>query len=54
LTVVSSDELTRAAQLMVEHEVSHLIVIERRSRRPFGVISTLDIARVPRFPSAIR
>jgi len=45
LTVASSDELARAAQLMVEHEVSHLIVIERRSRRPIGVVSTLDIAR---------
>jgi CBS domain-containing protein len=45
LTVASSDELARAAQLMVEHEVSHLIVIERRSGRPIGVLSTLDIAR---------
>ena len=44
-TVATSDELERAAQLMVEHEVSHLIVIERRSTRPIGVISTLDIAR---------
>lgn len=45
LTVASSAELTRAAQLMVEHEASHLIVVERRSGRPIGVISTLDIAR---------
>lgn len=45
LTVASSDELAGAAQLMVEHEVSHLIVIERRSARPIGVLSTLDIAR---------
>jgi CBS domain-containing protein len=45
LTVASSDELGRAAQLMVEHEASHLIVIERQSARPIGVLSTLDIAR---------
>jgi CBS domain-containing protein len=44
-TIASSDELARAAQLMVEHDVSHLIVIERRSERPIGVLSTLDIAR---------
>jgi len=44
-TIASSDELARAAQLMVEHEVSHLIVIEHHSARPIGVISTLDIAR---------
>lgn len=45
LTVASSDELARAAELMVEQEASHLIVIERRSTRPIGVLSTLDIAR---------
>jgi CBS domain-containing protein len=45
LTVASSDDLAHAAQLMVEHDVSHLIVIERRSERPIGVLSTLDLAR---------
>jgi CBS domain-containing protein len=45
LTVASSESLDRAVQLMVEHEVSHLIVVERRSRRPIGVLSTLDVAR---------
>ncbi len=45
LTVASSDELARGAQIMVEHGVSHLIVIERRSARPIGVLSTLDISR---------
>lgn len=45
LTVAGSDELARAAQLMVEHELSHLIVIEPRSERPIGVLSTLDITR---------
>jgi CBS domain-containing protein len=45
VTVSSSDELGQAAQLMVEHEVSHLIVVEHHSSRPIGVLSTLDIAR---------
>jgi len=30
---------------MVEHEVSHVIAIERHSGRPIGVVSTLDVAR---------
>jgi CBS domain-containing protein len=46
LTVASGEELARAAQLMVEHDLSHLIVIEQRSERPIGVLSTLDVARV--------
>lgn len=45
LMVASNDELARAAQLMVDHKASHLIVVERRSARPIGVLSTLDIAR---------
>ena len=44
-TVAASDALAHAARLMVEHEVSHLVVIEAHSGRPFGVVSTLDIAR---------
>jgi CBS domain-containing protein len=45
LTVASGDELARAAQLMVEREASHLIVLEPQSARPIGVLSTLDVAR---------
>jgi CBS domain-containing protein len=30
---------------MVEHEVTHVVVVEPRSARPVGVLSTLDIAR---------
>ena len=45
LTVTASDRLAQAAQLMTEHEISHLIVVEPRSARPVGVLSTLDIAR---------
>lgn len=45
LAVATNDELARAAKLMVEHEATHLIVIERHTGRPVGVLSTLDIAR---------
>src|SRR5512132_3134902 len=45
LAVATSDELARAAQLMLEHVVTHLVVIEGDSGRPIGVLSTLDIAR---------
>jgi CBS domain-containing protein len=45
LTVASREPLARAVQLMVEHEVAHLIVVEQHAKRPIGVVSTLDIAR---------
>ena len=45
VTIASSEALGRAAALMVERDVSHLIVLESRSRRPIGVLSTLDVAR---------
>jgi CBS domain-containing protein len=46
VTVRSDDGLDHAAQLMVEHGVSHLAVVDRVSQRPVGVLSTLDVARV--------
>jgi CBS domain-containing protein len=45
LTLASAEPLEHAIQLMVEHEVSHVIAIERHSGRPLGVVSTLDVAR---------
>jgi CBS domain-containing protein len=45
LVVTTVDPLERAIQLMVEHEVSHLIAVEQHSARPLGVVSTLDVAR---------
>lgn len=45
LMVATTEPLTRAVQLMVEHEVTHLVVVEQRSMRPIGVLSTLDVAR---------
>ena len=42
---VGPDEtLIRAAQLMREYETHHVIVLGRGTRRPVGIISTLDIA----------
>lgn len=45
LTVTSVEPLERALQLMVEDEVTHVIVVERHTGRPIGVLSTLDVAR---------
>jgi CBS domain-containing protein len=39
------DDLRHAAQLMAESGVSHLAVVDPKTRRPVGVLSTLDIAR---------
>jgi CBS domain-containing protein len=44
---VSADErLDRAAQLMAEHGVSHLVVADAADGHPIGVLSTLDVAAV--------
>lgn len=42
--VSSEDRLDRAAQLMVEHKVEHLIVFGAADGRPVGVLSSLDVA----------
>ena len=44
VTVGSEDRLDRAAQLMVEHQVEHLIVVGAADGRPVGVLSSLDVA----------
>lgn len=45
--MVSADEsLHRAAQLMSEHGVAHLVVVDSASGYPSGVLSTLDVAAV--------
>jgi CBS domain-containing protein len=45
IVVSPDDTLTRAAGLMREHRVTHLVVARRASQYPLGVLSTLDIAR---------
>jgi CBS domain-containing protein len=42
--VTPEETLERAAQLMTEHTASHLVVVEPRTRRPIGVLSTIDVA----------
>ena len=42
MLIAPEDTLQRAAQLMVEHALAHLVVVQ--ASRPVGVISTLDIA----------
>ena len=44
LTVEPEDPLERAAHLMVEHRLSHLLVVSAESGQPVGVLSTLDVA----------
>lgn len=44
VSVRGDETLERAAQLLAEHQVSHLVVRDRR-RVPVGILSTLDIAR---------
>ena len=46
VTVRTDDALERAAELMVENSLSHLCVVDPRTRRPVGVLSTIDLARV--------
>jgi CBS domain-containing protein len=45
LTVAAGETLERAAQLMAEHAVAHLVVVGATDGDPVGVLSTLDIAR---------
>ena len=43
LAIEPGETIQRAAQLMTEHGTAHLVVVDS-SRRPVGVISTLDVA----------
>jgi CBS domain-containing protein len=44
--VGSGEPLSRAAQVMAENDISHLIVVDEASGRPNGILSTLDVAMV--------
>jgi CBS domain-containing protein len=46
VSVLSDDTLPHAAQLMAEHDTSHLLVLHSQTGNPVGVISTLDVAGV--------
>jgi CBS-domain-containing membrane protein len=45
VTVRSDEPLDHAAQLMAENSTAHLAVLDPVTRRPVGVLSTLDVAR---------
>jgi CBS domain-containing protein len=44
LSISASEGLGRAAQLMTEHGVSHLVVRDPAGGFPVGIVSTLDLA----------
>jgi CBS domain-containing protein len=44
LTVSADESLRNAAQMMSEHGVSHLLVVDSAGGYPVGVLSTLDVA----------
>jgi CBS domain-containing protein len=45
VSVDTGDSLEQVAQRLSEHEVSHALVVDPSTRRPTGVVSTLDLAR---------
>lgn len=45
LTIDETEDMRRAAQLMAEHSLSHLVVVDRLTG-PVGVVSTLDVASI--------
>lgn len=59
-TISAAESVERAAALMVEHRVSHLVVVHEDAGHPIGIISTLDVAaafgqaRVNRAEPAVR
>jgi CBS domain-containing protein len=44
LTVDPRETVERVAGMMVEHDVTHLIVVSHETGEPVGVVSTLDVA----------
>ncbi|HZE05284.1 MAG TPA: CBS domain-containing protein [Solirubrobacteraceae bacterium] len=46
ISVIPATPLREAGELMLRHGVTHLVVVDPDTRRPTGVLSTLDIAGV--------
>jgi CBS domain-containing protein len=46
VTIAADEPVRRAAELLKEHQVSHLLVVDGGRDRPVGVISGLDVMRV--------
>jgi CBS domain-containing protein len=45
-TIKPTETVERAVDLMISQHVRHLVVVDEVERRPIGVLSTLDVARV--------
>jgi CBS domain-containing protein len=54
VTIDPDASLARAAQMMADHEVAHLLVVQPHSGDPVGVLSTLDLAGVLAWGRATR
>ncbi len=46
ITVEPALPLAAACELMLEHEVTHVLVVDKATDRPIGVLSTLDVAGI--------
>lgn len=46
ITVKPTTPVRAAAALMLEHRVSHMVVVEPETQRPVGILSTLDIVGI--------
>jgi len=46
LTIGADEHLGRAAKLMADNRVAHLVVVQPHTGHPVGVLSTLDLAGV--------
>jgi CBS domain-containing protein len=46
VTIAADEPLMRAAHLLADRGVSHLVVVQPHSGHPVGVLSTLDLAGV--------
>jgi CBS domain-containing protein len=49
LTIAGDEPLDRAARMLAEHGVTHLVVLDSATAYPCGVVSALDIARLIAF-----
>ena len=43
--VEPNDTLEHAARLMAEHQTAHVVVVDRATGEPVGILSTIDVAR---------
>lgn len=44
LSVSPDESLERALQMMIEHDVTHVVVVDAAADKAVGVLSTLDVA----------